>query len=265
MGCFEEFFLNKNNYNSDIIPTRVGYSKQEAKKIFANDIRYPYYVIHCITDGTGYFMYKGVEQKLKAGDIFIFPKGEPVGYHSDAEDIWEYYWITLIGTSASRLDSVRASTEYVSTTKKQSIFVELFEKAKAGTLSVDYATSKIYEIFDEILVKNESPTNEYVEKAIEYIGISLTKKFTLNDIAKQVGLSPDYLSRLIRHEFGIPFKPLVLKMKLELAEKELLKGKTVSEVSELLGFCDQFSFSNAYKKHIGIPPSKIIKKKPYKT
>lgn len=261
MSIFKEFFLNRSKYNTDIIPRRVGYTKRGAKELFEENRRYPYYVIHCTTAGTGYFMYKGVEHKLYAGDIFIFPGGEHVGYRSDDEDIWEYYWIALNGTSASRLDVTNDGTEYVCKTKKQDVFIDLFEKAEAGDLSVDYAISKIYEIFDEILPKDESPINKYVEKAVEYIGDALTQKLTLNDIAKRIGVSPDYLSKLIRQEFGIPFKTLLIGMKMDLAEKELVKGKTVGEVSEYLGFCDQFSFSNAYKKYKGIAPSKVIRSK----
>ena len=254
---YDEIILNKNRYNTDIVPMKVGHTLREPNELKVSNAHYSYYVIHCTVSGRGYFSLDGKTHTLEAGGIFIFPPHAKVCYFSDSEKNWEYYWIAVLGTSTRRLDGI---PDFVCKTERSDIFVTLYERAKKGEGSIDYATSKIYELFDEIFVQKEEVQSAYVKKAMDYVGDRLTKKLNAGVVARYVGLTPGYLSKLMRVELGMPLKKYITLQKMYFARQELLNGKSVAETAESLGFCDQFQFSKMYKQCLGQSPSETVKK-----
>ncbi len=256
MGYFNEVFLKRNKYNTDIIPRRCGYTFREPGESFECDLRYYYYVIHCTVSGKGYFVHNGKTFESCAGDIFIFPKYDPVGYYSDEKEHWEYYWIAFDGKEAMRLDEV---PECVGKTEKTELFREIYKRACSDTLSSDYATSKIYELFDEILESIDTVANPYVEQFVDCVNNNITDRIRVEDMAAKVGITADYLTRLVRGEFGVTPKTYIIQQKLTFAERELMRGKSVAEVAEKYAFCDQFQFSKIFKKYKGSSPTEYLK------
>ena len=78
----------------------------------------------------------------------------------------------------------------------------------------------------------------------------------LADYEKQFSYSKYHLERQFKKYYGISIVAYRNKKRMELAEK-LLKTKSVSYVSEKLGFTSIYVFSRAFKEHFGISPSMI--------
>lgn len=83
-------------------------------------------------------------------------------------------------------------------------------------------------------------------------GLTLNLK-TLSEV---VHYTPDYLSRMFKHQYGISIKDYMNQKRIAYA-CELLKNTElrVAEVSERLGFADDKHFSKTFKKNIGQSPS----------
>lgn len=78
---------------------------------------------------------------------------------------------------------------------------------------------------------------------------------TLNYVSGQIGVSPNYLSALIRKHTGKTFVDLLTAKRIETA-KELLLCSTmkIREISEKCGYSDQHYFSYCFKKYTGFSP-----------
>lgn len=94
-----------------------------------------------------------------------------------------------------------------------------------------------------------------VRNALRYMKEHYAQSLTLPDVAFQVGLSPEYLSRLFREETGIKFvvylNNLKLRHALRLLETTNLK---VYEIAEKVGYSNLSYFSTVFKKNFGQNP-----------
>jgi len=78
---------------------------------------------------------------------------------------------------------------------------------------------------------------------------------TEDDVAASMNLSRSTLQRRLREE-GATYRAVLQEVRCELAEKMLLDGgKTLNEVSFLLGFADLSAFSRAFKRWTELSPS----------
>lgn len=94
------------------------------------------------------------------------------------------------------------------------------------------------------------------EMAKAYLDQSLTSKFDLEKLAEAVALSKFHLIRCFKEVYKITPQKYFIHEKIELS-KSLLKDRSVSEVSQILGYRDIHSFSRQFKAITGIPPSML--------
>lgn len=108
------------------------------------------------------------------------------------------------------------------------------------------------------LVQENRCTNysAVTSKAIRYIQSHLYEKCTLQQIAKAIPLSPEYLSAVFRRETGLTVTEFTLQEKINEAASILELGElTVTQVSDLMGFCNTSYFCRVFKARKGVPPS----------
>jgi len=80
---------------------------------------------------------------------------------------------------------------------------------------------------------------------------------TVQQMAKEAGMSARHLTTLTRQMFGNGPARFLLELKLRKAEEMLLyRGLRVKEVSEDLGFANPYHFSRAFRRVHGRPPSR---------
>lgn len=120
----------------------------------------------------------------------------------------------------------------------------------------------IFEHLNKMDFKKVS-TNEEIFRALltakNFIDENLLEELSLDQICMQAGLSKYHFIRLFKNTFGIsPYQYLKRKL-LELAKKDLISGKTPSEVYAIYGFSDVAAFSKGFKQQFGIAPSKMNK------
>ncbi len=87
---------------------------------------------------------------------------------------------------------------------------------------------------------------------------SLVDPPTIKDLARMVGLNEFSLKKGFRETFHETIFGFVSKVKMQQAREMLLEGnKTVNEVSMLAGYKNPQHFTAAFRKHFGVPPSKL--------
>lgn len=92
--------------------------------------------------------------------------------------------------------------------------------------------------------------------AVKYLLANITDNLSVETVATKCGTSVSGLKRAFREYAGMGVHKYFLNIKIN-AAKELLKTKSVAEVSNLLGFCSEAYFSAAFKRETGYPPSKV--------
>ena len=97
-----------------------------------------------------------------------------------------------------------------------------------------------------------------VEKALDFIDEHIEEKLFLDDIAKSIGYSPFYVSRVFSQKMGISIVSYIRMRKLQFAFSSLQKSKTILEVANQYGFESHEGFTRSFKRFFGFSP-KVIK------
>ena len=115
----------------------------------------------------------------------------------------------------------------------------------------------IFNLIDHIENKNNS-ASKLIGRVIDYINKNFNSEITLNQVADEVGLSPQYLSKIFKENYGINFIDYITKKRIKYAEELLLNsGKSIKEISCLVGYEDPNYFSRIFKKDTGCTPSQF--------
>ena len=94
------------------------------------------------------------------------------------------------------------------------------------------------------------------DKSLAYIDSHYMNPLTLDDIARQAGLSRYYFSRMFKRETGHSFKDYLNITRMEAAKKLLgLPDMNISQACYSVGFNDVSYFARIFKRYEGISPS----------
>lgn len=102
--------------------------------------------------------------------------------------------------------------------------------------------------------------NAAVKRAKEYLTENFNKSISLEALAHVAYLSPFHLLRAFRKTVGMPPHEYVINLRIQRAKHLLLRGRTLSEAAYETGFCDQSHFNRHFKRIMGIPPGRYLKK-----
>lgn len=106
----------------------------------------------------------------------------------------------------------------------------------------------------------ERSQNIYIEKAKNYISKHIYEKIRLDDIAKDVGLNPSYLSGIFTQETGMPLSRYILERKIELSCNLLrYSDSSISGIAEYMQITPQNYFTKVFKEITGTTPAKYRK------
>nr|WP_251860582.1 helix-turn-helix domain-containing protein [Clostridium sp. Marseille-Q2269] len=118
-----------------------------------------------------------------------------------------------------------------------------------------------YLIYDEEELKENEVQFERYDRIIKYIYSNYNNKISIQDIARLEFLSSHYLSNEMKNKVGYSFNDFVNLTRVEEAIKLLLDTeKTISEISEELGFSHTRYFNKHFKKHYKCTPMQYRKK-----
>lgn len=95
-----------------------------------------------------------------------------------------------------------------------------------------------------------------ISKVVTYINQNPGKKITVPDLAELVHFSPDYLSRYFHEQVGVSIIDYIHYNKIKIAKYFLeFRDMSITDISNILEFCNAAYFSNIFKKQTGMSPS----------
>lgn len=106
----------------------------------------------------------------------------------------------------------------------------------------------------------ESPRDRKIQSAVSFIKENYSGPCSTREIARKIGITPDYLSHLFKKELGMPVLEYRDRLRINSAKKLLSDTQTpVTQLAFSLGWNDSNYFSNVFKKETGLSPSAFRK------
>ncbi len=97
--------------------------------------------------------------------------------------------------------------------------------------------------------------NTFTRDLIDWIEKNLEGKLTIDDVSAKAGYSKWHLQRMFRDDTGFQLASYIRYRKLNKAALILkMTGIPAVEISELLGFSSQQTFTRAFTRHFGMAP-----------
>ena len=99
-----------------------------------------------------------------------------------------------------------------------------------------------------------------LNRACSFIAENLGERFTLDDLARQAGVSRFHFARLFRVSTGESPMAYLLKSRIERAKQMLLHDdRPVCEIAAALGFCDQSHLTRTFRRMTGQTPREFAR------
>ena len=124
-----------------------------------------------------------------------------------------------------------------------------------------YLKQLFVEIFKCMNVKTDTKYNRYVQYVLSFIQKNYGNKIVIEQIAKNLDLSPIYLNSTFKKAIGTSIREHLIFVRVEKAKKLLLEQNlTISSVAKKVGYQNLRSFETTFFKRTGLSPTDFIKK-----
>ncbi|MBR2765087.1 MAG: AraC family transcriptional regulator [Blautia sp.] len=236
------------------------------------------YVIHMIRSGKGRLLKNGITYEIQTGQAFLIYPGEETVYQADLEDPWSYLWVGFHGLMAEELmERIGFSpSEPVIWCRDPEQVIQTMDNllaCKELSLADDLKrTGYLYQLL-ALLTENgpgqtqsisskEDAESRYVREAVNLLMNSGNPQMKISDIAKAIGISRGYLTRIFTDRTGTSPQEFQRRFRMERAG-DLLRStrSSVTAIAEELGYVDVLSFSKSFRKHFGMSPTAFREQK----
>jgi two-component system response regulator YesN len=119
----------------------------------------------------------------------------------------------------------------------------------------------LHQFTDLVFASKDEEYGSVIASSIRYIRKNYRDKITLEETAQEVGLSPNYFSRIFNEKMNISFSAYINRLRVEQAQKLLLNTSLpIIEVAGLVGFDEQSYFSKVFKSVTHLSPGQYRKR-----
>lgn len=253
---------NKLNHLSKILELEileVAHASLGPEWNFKN-VSYRFSQLYVPTKGFGQLLLETETIDLKPGNIYIIPAGLQYSCHCDGH--LEKYLVDFCLSFPDKTD-ILTGKRHVILQNKPEVSNRIVSASKNhDPLAVLKLKSALYECLSFVpeissYSNLDVPSYTFVtQSALAYINANLSAQLTIEQIANAHFISKLTLQRHFKADIGVSIGKYVDQRLLAKAEYYLMNPTmTIKEISEILGFSDQFYFSKKFTQHHGINPS----------
>lgn len=224
----------------------------------------PFSYLYYIVNGSAAIETGGEVFPLTAGAWYLIPSGSSFRYRCDKQMDHIYFHITLSGVEQLDLlsqckDPLRLSFDGV----PELVFDCLHGKGDVLTaLSVKNFISRVLlsGLTEHAITLRAHTLSPVILRAVEFINNNLSARLKTSQVAEACFVSKSTLTKHFQKELSVSVQQYLYDILLSEASRLLLKeNRSVLQVSEQLGFSDQFYFARRFRAKYGVPPSKYKK------
>lgn len=213
--------------------------------------------------GIGKVKIEGHEEITVLSGTLLFFKHTDVRRYNCGSENWNFCWFEF---SSSEIINIPLNTLLFVDSVEDELTdcrtcLELLQKKDDGSSCMASITLSLllckWTLHFEDKAKS-NPYNSAVKKVMEYMRLNMNKNISVNDMADMAGLCERRFRQVFISISGIPPKKYIDCLRITMAE-ELLRNTpfSINEISEKLGYCNQFHFNKAFQRIRNIPPSQF--------
>lgn len=226
-------------------------------------------LIACLS-GKGHCRMNGREWPVRPGDLLFLPPREAHAYGADPRSPWTIFWVHFRGVrAADHLECLGVSKECPVVSvgdawEMLEAFEDAFRHVKHGfgqAAMIGLATAFV-RLLGLVRVHQRSSgfrSHRAEGRLLGILGLlreSPERPWTLEEMAREAGLSVPHFTELCRRQTGMPPLAYLISLRLQRAMNLLQQGRhNVAEAARAVGYEDPFYFSRLFRKHLGLPPS----------
>jgi AraC-like DNA-binding protein len=96
----------------------------------------------------------------------------------------------------------------------------------------------------------------HVARALALLHGDIARRWTVDDLGRQVGLSRSALADRFNQLIGVPPMHYLVNWRMQVATQELRNtSASIAQVANLVGYDSEAAFSRVFKKTIGVAPA----------
>ena len=258
-----EKVLTFKNYLFPISDISIGITQPSSEFEIQHRILQKHHIMEYILDGEGEITINKKTFPLKKESTIILKSGTPHSITQKSDKPLSKLWISFSNSYyiTYMLENYRLKSGVYQINNEQNFknLVQLAKTQKDYSL-LFFVANNIHEIITRTALLNK----QIVETSAVSIKIKLDslayEKYSLTDIAKEMGMSFSSFSRIFRETYNISPGQYVINIKLEIA-KSLLSSSNIliKNISNLLNFTDEYYFTHYFTKKVGLTPSEYRK------
>ena len=225
-----------------------------------NQLATPFNRLYLVERGTGVISTQNETLTLQPGKAYLLPAGLPCSYHCDDSLSLLFFHFNL--TQPNQFDLMRnfdriAAIDYP--TKELAHLRELCKSTGyAEAFEVICCINNIIQKMNQTHQFHWDQVHGYsgcVKETISNINKDLSAQLRIDNLAQKCYISRSYLARLFRKEVGVTIKQYINMQLINTAQWQLCHTNiSIEKLSSDLGFCNQFYFSEFFKKHCRVSP-----------
>ena len=104
-----------------------------------------------------------------------------------------------------------------------------------------------------------SRESESIRRLRELLDARAADNISLDDLAREAGLSPFHLHRLFRRQVGMPPHAYQLQARIARAKRLIRQGLPLASVAAETGFADQSHFTRHFRRLVLMPPGRYAR------
>lgn len=136
-------------------------------------------------------------------------------------------------------------------------FVPMLRRFYQGNLEYGEA----YRLFNEFVraITDYRPSNILIDMRVLHVAsrvmTELPLTHTVEELAANVGISPDRLTHLFSEQLGVSLKSYILWAKMRRAALLFPEGGSLTDIAHRVGFADSAHLTRTFKAYFGLTPS----------
>lgn len=223
-----------------------------------------YILLYCV-EGEGYIYVEEKMYTLHSREAFCIPRNKKHRYYASEQNPWSIFWVHFKGENTGYYPLEERQVIQINSRHAENRIITLFD-VLFRVLERNYTMGNfIYisqvlalilsEIYFREKVDEVSDQSRHITAMVRYMYKHMNQHLTLEDLCRDFELSKSYINASFKKYANRAPIDFFINLKMQEACK-LLKSTDlyIVEISQELGYDDQYYFSRIFKKVIGVSP-----------
>lgn len=246
----------------------VLYQEKERGFVFKGE-KHTFWELTYVDKGCMVCTVDGTDVRLASGDLVFFAGGQFHSQRTEGESIVSFVTVTF-DLNISRNDVLEGKVIHVDETVHQILKCLLKEYHAKDIYNEEMIASLLIQILvyslrdlqehtagqDVSSVLTSNVKSRMVSEALQLIDRDIGGPLTIGELAQKLCVSASLLSKAFKSETGYNVSEYIQNRRMEMAKDLIRQGNySITQISDMLGYCSVCYFSAAFKKKFSITPS----------